>query len=67
MAVKIRLRRIGKLAKKRMYFRIAVIDERKSRDGSIIEDIGHYDPTKKPADFKVNFEKVDYWKSKGAQ
>ena len=66
MALAIRLRRIGKCAKKRFYFRVGVLDNQKSRDASIIEDIGIYDPTKKSANFKINKERFEYWKSKGA-
>lgn len=67
MAVHIRLRRVGKNPTKRPFFRIAVFDERKARDSRIIEDLGHYDPTKNPAAIKVNKERLDYWLSKGAQ
>ena len=45
MPVAIRLRKIGKCAKKRFYFRVGVIDKHKSRDSRVIEDIGTYDPT----------------------
>lgn len=66
MAVAIRLRKIGKRAKKRYYFKIGVMDERKSRDDRILEDIGMYEPTKEENNFKINKERFDYWKSKGA-
>lgn len=66
MAVAIRMRKIGKSAKKSFYFRIGVLDERKNRDGEILEDIGTYDPAKKENNFQINKERFDYWKSKGA-
>lgn len=66
MAVAIRMRRIGKCAKKRFYFRIGVIDDSKNRDSKVIEDIGSYDPIKKENNFKINKERFEYWSSKGA-
>ena len=66
MAVAIRMRRIGKLAKKRYYFRIGVINEQKNRDGRVIEDIGTYEPAKKEKNFSINIERYQYWKTKGA-
>ena len=66
MPVAIRLRKIGKCAKKRFYFRVGVIDKHKSRDSRVIEDIGTYDPTKKDNNFKIKKERFEYWKSKGA-
>ena len=32
-----------------------------------VEQIGHYDPKKNPADIKIDRARVDYWVSKGAQ
>jgi len=66
MAVGIRMRKVGKGGKKRFYFRIAAIDDSKSRDGAIIEELGSYDPVKKEDNFKIKKERFDYWKSKGA-
>lgn len=66
MSVAIRMRKIGKSAKKKYYFRIGVINELKNRDGKVIEDIGTYDPTKREGTFKINKERFEYWKSKGA-
>jgi small subunit ribosomal protein S16 len=67
MAVHIRLRRIGKNPSKKVFFRIAVFDERQARDARVIEDLGYYDPTKNPAGVKVNKDRLAYWLSKGAQ
>ena len=66
MAVGIRMRKVGKGGKKRFYFRIAAIDDSKSRDAAIIEELGSYDPVKKEDNFKIKKERFDYWKSKGA-
>ena len=65
MAVKIRLKRIGK--KKNPFYRIVVADSRSPRDGRFIEEIGTYDPNKKPSEFVVNEELAKKWLSDGAQ
>lgn len=65
MAVKIRLRRLG--AKKAPFYRVVVADSRYPRDGRFIEEIGYYDPTKNPADVKIDSEKAKKWISNGAQ
>ncbi len=65
MAEKIRLRRMG--AKKAPYYRVVVADSRFPRDGRFIEEIGHYDPTKNPADVQIDAEKAKKWISNGAQ
>ena len=65
MAVKIRLRRMG--AKKAPFYRIVVADSRFPRDGRFIEEIGYYDPTKKPSVIEVDVEKAKKWISNGAK
>lgn len=65
MSVKIRLSRFGK--KKTPHYRVCVVDERKKRDGSVIEFIGQYDPKKKEGGFAVKKDRAEYWISKGAQ
>ena len=65
MATKIRLARAG--AKKRPFYQVVVADERCRRDGRFIENMGTYDPTKNPAVFKLNEEKIIAWLGKGAQ
>ena len=65
MAVKIRLKRMG--AKKNPFYRIVVADSRAPRDGRFIEEIGYYDPLKKPAIIKIDEEKAISWIQKGAQ
>lgn len=65
MATKIRLQRGG--AKKRPFYQVVIADERSRRDGRFIENLGYYDPTKKPAVIKLNVEKTVDWLGKGAQ
>ena len=54
MAVKIRLRRMGK--KKAPFYRVVVADSRSPRDGKFIDEIGTYDPNQDPSVFKFDEE-----------
>ena len=65
MAVKIRLRRMGK--KKEPYYRVVVADSRSPRDGRFIAEIGTYDPNTDPSTFKVDEEEAKKWLANGAQ
>ena len=65
MAVKIRLKRLGKL--RTPYYRIVVADSRTHRDGRVIEEIGRYIPTENPSFIEVNSERALYWLGVGAQ
>ena len=65
MAVKIRLRRMGK--KKAPFYRIVVADSRSPRDGRFIEEIGYYDPMKEPSVIKIDEEAARKWLANGAQ
>lgn len=65
MAVKIRLKRIGK--KKQPFYRIVVADSRTSRNGKSIDEIGTYNPMKDPSEFHVNEEAAKKWLANGAQ
>ncbi len=65
MAVKIRLRRMGK--KKSPFYRIVVADARAPRDGRFIEEIGTYDPNQNPSAFKFDEEKAKKWLANGAK
>jgi len=67
MSVRIRMKKISRTSKGRYNFRIVVIKKTASRDSRPIEEIGSYDPSKKPAYFKIKRERYDYWVSKGAQ
>lgn len=61
----IRLSRYGK--KKKPFYRVVVTDKRRPRDGRFVEVVGTYDPLKKPAEIKLDAERVKYWLSCGAQ
>jgi len=65
VAVKIRLKRLGKI--RAPYYRIVVADSRTKRDGRSIEEIGKYHPTEEPSFIEVNSERAQYWLSVGAQ
>lgn len=65
MAVKIRLKRLGKI--RAPYYRIVVADSRTKRDGRVIEEIGKYHPTENPSYIEVNSDRAQYWLGVGAQ
>ncbi|HEY0471632.1 MAG TPA: 30S ribosomal protein S16 [Kribbella sp.] len=65
MAVKIRLKRIGK--KRAPHYRIVVMDARNKRDGRAIEEIGKYNPKTEPSFIHVESERAQYWLGVGAQ
>lgn len=61
----IRMARIGK--KKKPFYRVVVIESSKPRNGRVVENVGTYDPLKKPAEVKLNAARVKYWLGCGAQ
>jgi small subunit ribosomal protein S16 len=63
--VKIRLTRAG--AKKRPFYRVIAIDERRPRDGRALEFLGTYDPRPQPEKIVIKTERVEAWIAKGAQ
>lgn len=65
MAVKIRLKRMGKI--RQPYYRVVVVDSRKKRDGKVIEEIGKYHPKEEPSLIDVDSERAQYWLGVGAQ
>ena len=65
MAVKIRLKRVGK--KKAPSYRVVVADARSPRDGRIIESIGWYNPLVEPSAIHIDEEKALGWLKNGAQ
>ncbi len=65
MAVKIRLKRLGKI--RSPHYRIVVMDSRAKRDGRAIEEIGLYHPKNDPSVIKVDSERAQYWLGVGAQ
>jgi small subunit ribosomal protein S16 len=65
VAVKIRLKRMGKI--RAPFYRIVVADSRTKRDGRSIEEIGKYHPTENPSFIEVDSARAQYWLSVGAQ
>ena len=65
MAVKIRLKRLGKI--RQPQYRVVVMDSRTKRDGRAIEEIGKYHPKEEPSLIEIDGERAQYWLSVGAQ
>ena len=65
MAVKLRLRRMGK--KKQPIYKIVAADARSPRDGRFLEAVGLYNPLTEPHSVDIKEERVLYWLNKGAQ
>jgi small subunit ribosomal protein S16 len=65
VAVKIRLKRMGKI--RTAIYRVVVMDSRTKRDGRAIEEIGKYDPNQNPSLVDIDMERADYWVAQGAQ
>jgi small subunit ribosomal protein S16 len=65
--VSIRLSRGG--AKNRPFYHVVVTDSRSSRDGRYIERVGFFNPLARGAEQRLvlDSERVQYWKSNGAQ
>ena len=65
MAVRIRLKRVGKIHAAQ--YRVVVVDSRKKRDGRVIEEIGVYDAQPDPSVIRIDSERAQYWLGVGAQ
>ena len=65
MAVKIKLKRMGKI--RAPYYRIIIADARTKRDGRAIEEIGKYHPKAEPSFIEVDSDRAQHWLSVGAQ
>ena len=65
MAVRIRLKRMGKIHAAQ--YRVVVVDSRKKRDGRVIEEVGYYDPQPNPSIIRIDSERAQYWLGVGAQ
>jgi len=65
LATRIRLKRYG--AKHSAHYRVAVMDQKRPRDGRAIEEIGYYDPNTDPATIQIQQDRAQYWLSVGAQ
>lgn len=65
MSVKIRLKRFG--TKKRVYYRMVVIDSRAARDGRTLEEVGQYHPVEaEDKQIVLDVDKIKAWIAKGA-
>ena len=63
--VKIRLLRAG--AKKRPFYRVIAIDERRKRNGRALEFLGTYNPITEPAQIALKTDRIQAWLAQGAQ
>ena len=61
----IRLMRMG--AKKNPSYRVVVKEKLSKRDGAYVENVGFYNPTRNPAEVRLDMERVHYWIERGAQ
>jgi len=61
----IRLSRVG--ARKQPHYRVVVIEKERARNGRPVEIVGTYNPRTTPASVELKRDRIDYWRSKGAQ
>lgn len=61
----IKLMRTG--AKKKPSYRVVVKEKQSKRDGAYLENLGTYNPTRDPAEIKLDMDRVRYWIGKGAK
>src|SRR5437667_12402500 len=54
-------------AKKSPSYRVVVKEKQSKRDGAYLENLGTYNPTRNPAEIKLDMTRVQYWIEKGAQ
>jgi small subunit ribosomal protein S16 len=54
-------------AKKRASYRIVVKEKLSKRDGAYLENLGFYNPTRDPAEIRLNAARAQYWLERGAQ
>ena len=65
MSVRIRLRRVGR--KKQPSYRLVAATSTTPRAGEYLETLGFYNPRGRPAELRVNLERIDEWLGKGAE
>lgn len=63
--LKIRLRRMG--SHHRPFYRVVVSDGRRAPTGSAVEELGYYNPLEKPSIISIDVDRIEYWRSRGAQ
>jgi small subunit ribosomal protein S16 len=54
-------------AKKSPSYRVVVKEKLSKRDGDYVENVGFYNPTRDPAEIRLDMERVNYWLGRGAQ
>ena len=54
-------------AKKSPSYRVVVKEKLSKRDGAYLENVGTYNPTRNPAEVKLNLDRITYWIERGAQ
>ncbi|MDH3251677.1 MAG: 30S ribosomal protein S16 [Ignavibacteria bacterium] len=64
MAVRLRLRRIGK--KKMPMYQIVAADSRAARNGKFLEVVGRYEPLQRPMVIAAKEDRVFHWLKRGA-
>jgi len=66
VAVRIRLKKLGR--RHRPFFRVCAMDSRTPRNGTVIEELGYYDPMVRDTDARaiLNGERIDHWLGVGA-
>jgi small subunit ribosomal protein S16 len=65
LAVKLRLRRMGK--KNQPIYKVVAADSRSPRDGKFLEAVGIYNPLTNPHTVDLKEDRVNYWLDNGAQ
>ena len=65
MAVKIRLKRVGK--KRSASYRLIVSEGSNAPSGRFIEELGYYDPTTEPETYDIDEDKALKWLKNGAK
>jgi small subunit ribosomal protein S16 len=65
MAVVLRLSRAG--THKAPFYHVVATDSRNARDGKYIEDVGLYDPTRRPERIELKADRIEHWLKVGAQ
>lgn len=65
MAVVLRLSRAG--THKAPFYHVVATDSRKPRDGRYLEDVGVYDPTRRPELIELKIDRVEHWLKVGAR
>jgi small subunit ribosomal protein S16 len=63
--LKIRLRRMG--SNRRPVYRVVVSDSKRTPTAAVLEEVGFYSPRTRPAEVRLDRERIEYWVGRGAQ